>query len=397
MTARIRIVLLIAIAATTLLAQQPPGQEFAGFVNANEVFGRTLLFQVHSSALGQNVAVSPLPVSFAFALLREASNDGTSLDQIQRAFQWNSLTNLRSPSRMLVALFQAPAPAPIVRPRSRGEAMMLALLDHRSPEELWISSTFAYRGKNMISRLFQNSERDFGAQFKALPPRVSPHEVDFSIESRTHLRTVWADNTFSMGTKKTDYFTLETGQAERVPMMVSELDSYRHGKTDDFETVELLCSKAYLQIVLPKGRTNILQLEAKLTRDNRSLQSSLKSEVGDVEIPRFSFHSESDIRGALEKMGVRRIFRDADSLGGLVQTGQGARLVSVSQKVEIEVNEQGIRANAKTVTNGVYGGIVGGQYVPFHMVVNRPFLFFIRDNVTDSLLFAGAVMDPTRH
>jgi len=42
-------------------------------------------------------------------------------------------------------------------------------------------------------------------------------------------------------------------------------------------------------------------------------------------------------------------------------------------------------------------GICGDCFNPFHMVVNRPFLFFVRDNVTNSLLFAGAVMDPSKH
>jgi len=31
----------------------------------------------------------------------------------------------------------------------------------------------------------------------------------------------------------------------------------------------------------------------------------------------------------------------------------------------------------------------------FHLVLNRPFVFLVRENATGALLFAGALMDPT--
>jgi len=66
-------------------------------------------------------------------------------------------------------------------------------------------------------------------------------------------------------------------------------------------------------------------------------------------------------------------------------------LQGVFQSADIEVNREGIRANAATVVNGIYGGICGGLCKAIHMVVNRPFLFFIRDNQTGTLLFIGSV------
>lgn len=319
---------------------------------------------------------------------------------------------------MLLPIFQQPPPPkPPLHPRSRKDKILATLLSHESPEERWISTTFSYRGKNAISRVYADmGARDFGVEFRSVSwkepkdnvvshlqnsdaplPKVRAPENDFWIVSTTHLRTTWAGNTFSMGTQKNDDFILSSGQREQVPMLVSQLGSYRHAKTKDFETIELVCHEAYLQIVLPQERTDLGELETKLLEDDESLHSSLRPEIGDVEIPKFRFQFETDIRLALEKMGVHRIFESPDSLSALVSGPEGAMLRGVSQRVEIEVDEQGIRANAGTVTNGVYGGILGGQYSPFHMIVNRPFLFFIRDNVTGSLLFAGAVVDPAKH
>ena len=73
----------------------------------------------------------------------------------------------------------------------------------------------------------------------------------------------------------------------------------------------------------------------------------------------------------------------------------GGVLRGVAQKTEITVDENGIRADAGTIVHGVYGGVMGAQS-PFHMTLDRPFLFIIRDNVTRAILFVGVVMNPTQ-
>lgn len=93
-------------------------------------------------------------------------------------------------------------------------------------------------------------------------------------------------------------------------------------------------------------------------------------------------------------MGVRRIF-ETNTLVNMAPQRDGGILRGVAQKTEITVDENGIRADSGTVGHGVFGGMMGALQ-PFHMTLNRPFLFFIRDSVTGALLFAGAVMDPTQ-
>lgn len=86
-TRPVSFLLLFAVLCATATAQSTSGEEFWNFVAANEKFGRKLLRDVHSSVPGQNVAVSPLSVSSAFALLREASAESATIDEIQRAFE----------------------------------------------------------------------------------------------------------------------------------------------------------------------------------------------------------------------------------------------------------------------------------------------------------------------
>ena len=273
-----------------------------------------------------------------------------------------------------------------------------------------MATAFIYRGRNTIYDYFiHEASNEFGmkmvnvAQRSDLQPAIErwwtiyvprPTVVgpsDFYAVGMLHLQTVWSGNTFSKGTTHKDDFILRSGVHESVDMMPSELSSYPHVRTDAFEAAILRCFAVNLLVVLPAEGKDILQLESELANDPGKIDPMLKPEPGTMDLPKFTFHLETDLRPALEKLGIHRIFTDLD----IVKIPK-SHLKEMKQKVDIEVDEEGIRANAGTIANGIYGGIMGGQVLPFHMKVNRPFLFLIRDDLTGSLIFIGAVMDPAR-
>jgi serpin B len=124
------------------------------------------------------------------------------------------------------------------------------------------------------------------------------------------------------------------------------------------------------------------------------VESLLKRQQGDVQLPLFHFSYEGNFREPLEKMGVHRIFHDTRTLLRMAPGRSGGQLQGVAQISEIAIDEQGIRADAGTVAGGIFGGIERIDTSPFHMVLNRPFLFLIRDTATNALLFSGVVVNP---
>ena len=97
---------------------------------------------------------------------------------------------------------------------------------------------------------------------------------------------------------------------------------------------------------------------------------------GDVQMPTFHFSYDVDLRNSLEKMGVKRVFIDSTTLLAMAPNRSGGILRGVAQKTEITVDGNGIRADSGTIVHGVYGGI-GTVQSPFHMILDRPFLFLI--------------------
>ncbi len=398
--------LLVLIAPVTAYTQD--SSDFARFVAANDKFGRKLLYEVHKSNQDQNVAISPLPVSLNFGAILENSLDANTRDEISRAFEWRNIS-VRGPAFLLSQAFRAPETFPISNPTHKTKRGIRdrAIAKGNSGDGTWMRTAFIYRGRDTVNESFlKTAKRDFGTEiintdanqsvnsaakrwWKDYIP--SPNVIgpsDFLAVGMTHVADVWRGNTFGRIVK--DDFVLRTGEKKSVEMMPSEMGMYPHVRTSDFEAIVLSCWAVDLTIVLPAEGKDIGQIEEKLAGDENGLETMLRSELGQINLPKVHFKFQADFRKSLREMGVEKVFTDLD----IVRIPK-SHLKQVAQKLEIEINENGIRANAGTVMNGVYGGVMAGQE-PFHMAVNRPFLFFIHDHLTHSPIFLGAVMDPSR-
>lgn len=106
-------------------------------------------------------------------------------------------------------------------------------------------------------------------------------------------------------------------------------------------------------------------------------------------MPRFKFATDVALKDTLSALGMPDAFTGSADFSGL----NGARdlhVQSVIHKAIINVDEQGTTAAAAT---GVSVGLVSA---PPTLVVDRPFLFFVRHNLTGAILFQGRVVDPSR-
>ncbi|CAD6996597.1 serine protease inhibitor 27A [Ceratitis capitata] len=110
-----------------------------------------------------------------------------------------------------------------------------------------------------------------------------------------------------------------------------------------------------------------------------------------VVMPKFKFAHKTDLKAVLCRMGVVDIFTDDADLSGM--TASAAKQLSVSnilQKSGIDVNEVGTVAYAATEVEIV--NRFGADEEEF--IVNRPFVFFIEEASTGTILFAGKVLNP---
>ena len=415
-------VLLAVCAGSTdaQFVQQPPQPVSAKsqpdmFLRANDSFSLDLLKKTHEDAPDRNVVIAPLPVSLIFAAIWDGTQAVESATEFRTAFHWDKDFATTTGAKMVLGRFAKPKPYP--KPRTPvpkvDPAFQRFFMQSGKPEELWLSTAFLYRGQDSLSPDFIDKiSYDFGIPFRSVGEHTPQNEVltknwdsslpmpkvtgtnDFWVTSFTHLRTSWAGNTFMEAKREKHDFHVRSGDAVQAEFIKSESWTYPYARTEQFEAVVLTCWQATILFVLPPPGGTIEQLEAAYAANPDLVEPLLVQREGDVRLPPFQFSFETDLRSSLEKMGVHRIFDNNTTLLAMAPRVSGGLLRGVAQKTEITVDENGIRADSGTVVHGVYGGVMGVQG-PFHMVLDRPFLFIIRDNVTRALLFAGVVINPT--
>jgi serpin B len=109
---------------------------------------------------------------------------------------------------------------------------------------------------------------------------------------------------------------------------------------------------------------------------------------GDLVLPKFTFDTAVDLNGTLSALGMPEAFSDAADFSG-IDGGRDLSVQGVIHKAIIAVDEKGTTASAAT------GITVGTNSVSPSLVVDRPFLFFIRHNPTGAIVFQGRVVDPS--
>jgi len=401
--------------SSVCIAQYQPGQALSDYIHSNEKFGRKLLLAMHETEQQKNIVISPLPVSQTFGALSEGTFDSTTLLELGKVFEWRDQPFRNVASRMLSARIPSEKFPPQEETETPKPSKVLPIAVPSKPfAPLSQSTILLYRGRGFLrDRFVELASRDYGIQFQEakageLPVPKDPDVrklyelkggiLDFSIITFTDLRTPWRHELFNGRSQKLP-FTLRSGAKVETDQMVSALQHYKHIAADGFEAVALPGGDAYLLVLLPAVGKDIIELEGEFAVGQIDLDSVMKSEEGDVTLPISHIRFSADLDPPLRKLGLNSLFTDFRSLGAMVSTSEGAHLTAAVQRVDLDVDTWGIKASAITFLGGVAGGVMGGVMLPppqpFHMIVDRPFLFFIRDNVTDALLFAGVEMNPT--
>lgn len=145
-------------------------------------------------------------------------------------------------------------------------------------------------------------------------------------------------------------------------------------------------------VVVPDAGT-FDTFESALTGDSLGaiLAAASSATAGAVTLPGFDFKTDTDLPPALEALGVRQAFDPslADLSG--IDGSRDLYVSNVLHQATIAVDEKGTEASAATAV------VIATRAVLLDtLIVDRPFLFFIRHDPTGAILFQGRVLDPTK-
>jgi serpin B len=130
--------------------------------------------------------------------------------------------------------------------------------------------------------------------------------------------------------------------------------------------------------------------EATLTADALdAIIATAPSGLGSLFMPRFKLKTDLDLGKILTSMGMSDAFGPAADFSG-IDGGRDLFIKAALHQATIAVDEKGTEAAAATAV------VLGRKSAAAeHLVVDRPFLFVVRDDATGSILFLGRVLNPT--
>lgn len=167
-------------------------------------------------------------------------------------------------------------------------------------------------------------------------------------------------------------------------------EKIRFAQRDNFAAADLLYGNGAfaMTILLPEAGSSPAAALATLTPAAwRALEASFHEARVVLQLPRFRMEYRRSLVDDLTAMGMGIAFDPgrADFTGIADVSPERLYLTKVLQKSFVEVNEEGTEAAAATAVG------VGVTSMPPAMIVDRPFLFVIRERLTGNLLFLGVV------
>ncbi len=144
--------------------------------------------------------------------------------------------------------------------------------------------------------------------------------------------------------------------------------------------------------IVPSGSNTVDDVLASLDAEMLTgfTTSNYKRE-GQLWLPRINVTYDASLNKSLSAIGMEQAFGDAD-FSGMRQTPPAVFIEEVKHRTTFAVNEEGAEGTAATAVRMGLESLAR----PFEMRFDRPFVTFVSDSVSNTVLFAGVITDPTK-
>jgi len=211
-----------------------------------------------------------------------------------------------------------------------------------------------------------------------------------------YFKARWEKQFYEEDTKECIFYG--TNGEEEIPMM-KKTDSFLYREAQTCQIIELpyMCMSEQdkfftMHIYLPKQDYSFPDVLREIVNDGFCL--GLQEEEVKLSLPKFTIESNLDMKNVLVEMGLESILQNRNILPILADDMQ---IDDIHQKVKIKIDENETEAAALTEVCVVMGGPPGDIVAPIVMNVNRPFMFEIVEEYSNTILFAGIIRNIGNH
>ena len=366
-------------------------------VESGNRFGFKLFKEVIREEKNKNVFISPLSVSMALGMAYNGAS-GTTKDAIQETLELSDLS-LQEMNESYKSLIDS---------LTRLDSKVL----FKIANSIWYRMELSFVKEFMdLNRIYFNAQvkgLDFkdpnapkvingwvdettSGKIKEIVDTIDPLTVMFLINA-IYFKGNWACE-FERKLTEDDFFTLPDGSKKPCKMMIQN-GTFKYFETEDFQAIDLPYGngKFSMMIFLPRLGKNVDSLVAEFNQENwNQWISSFSKQQGILQLPKFTLEYELTLNDILKALGMSIAFDPSQADFARMYKGPERLYISkVKHKTFVEVNEEGTEAAAVTSVEMKCTSV----FPSCLMRVDRPFIFAIRENHSQTILFMGKIVEP---
>jgi serine protease inhibitor len=365
-------------------------------LRASAGFGLDLLRQVVADAPDSTHVVSPFSASMALGMALNAAG-GTTFDEMRTTLGFGVLDQdaINRSYRDLLALLVELDPA-----------VSLSVANAVWYDRIWtlrtsfreaVEAHFAagvegldFRDPGTPDRMDAWVNEATRGRISTIAPRPIPDDAVAYLVNALHFLGDWRE-AFDPARTRTHVFQGDDGRTTPIRLMERE-GRIRTSQWQGHRAADLPYGGGAwtMTVVLPRPGVGVVGLLEELDAEGWAALTSEFSEFqGILGLPRFTLAWEGRLNDALSRMGMPTAFAPGQAdFSGLVEEEADLYITEVRQKTFLRVDEKGTEAAAVTSVG------IGVTSLPPSFVVDRPFLLVIRERLSGTVLFLGAMVEP---
>jgi len=373
-------------------------EDVCELAESNNDFGWDIFKVINDDKTESNIFISPFSISTALSMTLNGAK-GETKDEMIKVLQYNGwdLNKINSSYKALLEV--------------------LPYLDDKV--KMRIANSIWYRqGFNVLPEFLDINKNNYDAEIRAedfnnpetkdiingwvenktegkikdIIKTVDPNTVMFLINA-IYFKGNWKYEFDKKKTFKGD-FNLQGGDKIKTDFMSINEITLPYYNSPNFDMIDIPYGDSIysMSIIMPDNGISVDELvdEMDIVTWSNAIDNLRNVEMT-LTIPKFKIENKEYLKETLRSLGMKKVFNPSQAdLSGINGTG-GLWVSKVIHQSFVEVDEKGTEAAAATVV----AVELKASPIVSSFVADKPFLFVIRDNATNSILFIGKVINPS--
>uniref|UniRef100_A0A8C8XZ62 Serpin B8 n=1 Tax=Panthera leo TaxID=9689 RepID=A0A8C8XZ62_PANLE len=368
---------------------------------ANGTFALSLLKKLGEDN-SKNVFFSPMSISSALSMVFMGAKGNTAA-QMAQVLSLNTEKDIHQSFQLLLTEVNKPGTQYLLRTANRlfGEKTCEFLSTFK---ESCLQFYLAELEQLSFAKAAEQSRKHINTWVsKKTEGKIQDLLPDSSIDAQTRLVLVnaiyfkgrWNEQFNKMYTSEMP-FKINQKEQRPVQMMFQEA-TFKLAYIEEVQAqvleVPYVGEELSMLILLPDDNVDLSSVEKHLTYEKFRAWTKpdcMKSTEVEVFLPRFKLEEDYDMESVLQRLGMVDAFQGDKADFSAMSAERDLCLSKFVHKSVVEVNEEGTEAAAASAVVVVECCMVSGP----RFCADHPFLFFIRHNAANSILFCGRFSAP---